>query len=456
MNTAWVKTRQTKFTAYVTLYIIIIVGVLGLANWLANRHNKTIDTTTNKRFSLSDQTAKIVRGLQGDAKIYYFDKTGNFGRGKDLLDRYDTLSNKLSVQYVDPYKSPQVARAMGVRTEGSVFVEVGPKREEAKSLSEEEITGAMVRALKGGQRNACVVGGSGEHSLEESNGNGYSSFKEAVDRDNYKTRPVSLLEKAEVAKDCTVLIIAGPKFDYPAPIVAAIKNYVEAGGRALIMIDPPFRLGKEQVSDNQALLDLLASWGVTANKDLVLDTSGIGQIFGLRETAPLVTSYQSHAITRDMRGVATAFLLPRSLETKTSDKATAEKLFSTTENSFATTNLTSGAIDPGSGKPGPFTLGVAGTYNTGKQGSQGRFVVVGSSNWVSNGIIGFNGNRDLLLNMMNWLSSDEDLISIRPKDPEDRRLTLTRRQMSNVFLSSVVLLPLAVIFAGAGVWWRRR
>ena len=48
-------------------------------------------------------------------------------------------------------------------------------------------------------------------------------------------------------------------------------------------------------------------------------------------------------------------------------------------------------------------------------------MVVGSSNWATNNILRFNGNRDLFLNMMNWLSSDEDLISIRPKDPEDRR-----------------------------------
>jgi ABC-type uncharacterized transport system involved in gliding motility auxiliary subunit len=61
-----------------------------------------------------------------------------------------------------------------------------------------------------------------------------------------------------------------------------------------------------------------------------------------------------------------------------------------------------------------------------------------------------------MLNMMNWLSSDEDLISIRPKEPEDRRLSLTVQQMRRVFYSSVVFLPLLVIVAGFMVWWRRR
>ena len=85
MNISFLKTRQTKFGAYATLYVLIVVAVLVMANWLANRHNKSVDTTANKRFSLSDQTHKIVTGLKQNVKIIYFDKTENFQRAKDLL-----------------------------------------------------------------------------------------------------------------------------------------------------------------------------------------------------------------------------------------------------------------------------------------------------------------------------------------------------------------------------------
>ena len=98
----------------------------------------------------------------------------------------------------------------------------------------------------------------------------------------------------------------------------------------------------------------------------------------------------------------------------------------------------------------------AGTYNTGKENSQGRFVVVGSARWAENGFIGFNGNRDLALNTVNWLSSDEDLISIRPKQEEDRRITMTRSQINMVTWFSQLFLPLAVIVGGITVWWKRR
>ena len=459
MNTAWLKTRQTKFGAYVALYVTIIVAVLAMINWLANRHNKSVDTTSNKRYSLSDQTHKVVNGLNQNVKITYFDRTENFQRAKDLLDRYDTLSTKVAVDYIDPDKKPQIARSLGVRNYGSIYIDAGTRREEAKSVTEEEITGALIRTLKGGERTVCAVTGSGEHSFDDTERTGYSSLKESIERNNYKTRTISLLEKPEVPNDCTVLLVGGPRFDYVQPVVDAIKKYVEGGGRALIMLDAPVRMQKDATAENAALTGVLASWGVTMNKDMVIDVSGIGQIFGFSEVIPLVANYESHAIVRAMKGVATAFPLTRSLDTKSADKVTVDKLFSTSENSTATSKLDiSGgelALDPKTDKKGPLTLGAAGTYKAG-EGKEGRFVAVGSSGFATNNFLGFNGNRDLVLNMISWLASDEELISIRPKDPEDRRLNLTRRQMNMVLYTSVLLMPLAVILAGVSVWWKRR
>ena len=186
-----------------------------------------------------------------------------------------------------------------------------------------------------------------------------------------------------------------------------------------------------------------------------LDTSGIGQIFGLSEVIPLVTSYESHAIVRDLKEVATCFPISRTLDVKSADKTSVEKLFSTSANSYATTNLKSQEIriDTKKDKKGPLTLGAAGTYN-----SKGRFVVVGSSGWIGNNFLRFNGNRDLFLNMMNWLSADEDLISIRPKEPADQQVNVQKlgQSIQRIFFASIVILPLVVIGSGIAVWWRRR
>ncbi len=342
-----------------------------------------------------------------------------------------------------------MARAAGFKSNGTAIVQVGLNKNEAKSVTEEEITGALIRDLKNTTRTVCFVTGSGEHQIDDSGRNGYSRLKDLLGKDNYTAKSIDLLQKAEVPGDCTVLVVAG---------LDAIKKYVENGGRALFLLDPPLKMGRSEIADNDALAGLLAGWGVSVEKDLILDLNPIGQLAGLGPQVALVTRYDSHPIVREMKGSATGFPLSRSLAVKTGDKTTVEKLFESSESSLATDKLNSPKIDPDDpkNKKGPMTIAAAGTYNSGKENSQGRFVVIGSSAWAANSFLGFNGNRDLALNTMNWLSSDEDLISIRPKEPEDRRITMTNAQFRWVLISSQFILPLIVIFAGVSVWWRRR
>ena len=458
MNTGLLKARQTKYAAYAAVYILVIIAVVVIGNVLADRYNKAYDGTTNKRYSLSEQTLKIVKGLKQDAVITYYDQSSRFHQAKDTLDEYANASRKVRVEYVDPDKKPQLARQAGIKEYGTAIVQVGGKKEQAKGLNEEAITGALIRDLKDTTRTVCFVSGSGEHQIDDSNRGGYSRFKELLGRDEYQAKSVSLLQKAEVPGDCTVLVVGGPSNDYQQPEVDAIKKYVESGGRALFLLDPPLKIGREEIAENQPLTALLAGWGVTPEKDMVLDLNPIGQLAGLGPQVALVTSYNPHPIVNEMKGTATGFPLSRSLKVKSAGKAAVETLFSTSESSLATSNLTSAEVntrDPNN-KKGPLTIAAAGTYDTGKPNSQGRFVVVGSSAWLGNSFISFNGNRDLALNTINWLSSDEDLISIRPKEQDDRRVTMTKAQMTFVRTTSQFLLPLIVVVAGVGVWWRRR
>lgn len=455
MMKGFFSARSTKFTAYFALYLGIVVAALATANWLANRHNKSFDFTSNKQYSLSDQTIKIVKDLKQDVSITFFDRTTGFPAAKDLLDRYATLSTKLSVEYVDPFKKPQLAKQYGIRTTGTVLIRSGDKTQEARSLTEEEITSALIRTLKTGQKMVCFSAGAGEPSIEEQSEAGYSGIKEILEKNNYKTQVVNVMEKPEVPADCTIIMMAGARLDYPQPVLDAVKKFVEGGGRAMFLLQPPLDDGKNKVSDNKALVDLLAGWGVTANRDQVLDASGVGGLYGLGPEVALASQYESSPITRDMKGSATAFAITRSLDVKSMDKTNIEKLVSTTKNSISTTQL-SGAtrrIDPAKAKEGSFLVAASGTY---KGDKEGRLVVVGSSDWVANYVLRFAGNRDLFLNMANWLSNDEDLISIRPKDPEDRRIQLTRSQMAVVRTVSQILLPLAIVLGGIFVWWRRR
>src|SRR5579864_7381651 len=458
MASGWIKARQTKYAAYAATYIAVVLAIIIVGNVLADRYNTTYDATSNKRYSLSDQTAKIVKGLKQNATITYFNQTKDFREGKDLLDQYSNLSHNVQVKYADPDKDPELAREAGIRSLGTAIVQVGAKHEEAKSMTEEGITGAFIRDLKSSTRMVCFVSGSGEPQIDDSDREGFSQFKQLLGKDNYETKTIDLLQTAEVPADCTTLVVAGPKRNYDQPEVDAIKKYVESGGRAFFMLDPPLKIGRAEIADNDALTNLLQSWGVSMEKDLILDLNPIGQIAGLGPQVALVTKYASQPIVNEMKGTATGFPLARSMEIKNTDKASVEKLFDTSGSSFATSNLSSPAVDvrDPKNKKGPLTIAAAGTYNTGKENLQGRFVVIGSSGWAANRFLDFNGNDDLALNAVNWLASDEDLISIRPKPQDDRRITMTRGQLSFVRATSQFILPLVVVVAGVGVWWKRR
>src|SRR5579862_7089637 len=118
------EARQTKYAAYVTMYILVILCIVAVGNVLANRYNKSYDSTANKRYSLSEQTSKIVKGLTQPVTITYFDKTTGFQTGKDLLDRYATLSPEVKLDYVDPDKNPQAARLAGISKYGTTVVQI--------------------------------------------------------------------------------------------------------------------------------------------------------------------------------------------------------------------------------------------------------------------------------------------------------------------------------------------
>lgn len=456
--------RVTNFAQAAT-YTVIVVAILAAVNFLANRYNKSVDTTSNKRYTLSDQTQKIAAGLSQDVTISYWDRADSFVGARDLLDRYDILSPRIKVVYQDLDKNRTAAIAANIGSRGAITVEIGNKREDAKSLTEEEITGAMVRALKGGDRVVCFTAGYGDGDPEDQQPDGYAGLKDLVERNNYKTQVVELLPIPAIPQECTILVVGGPQRDYLPPAVAAIKTYIESGGHALVLLNPPLKVGS-QIDDNAGLDAMLAEWGVRTNKDLVLDVSGVGQLFGMGPEMPIVTRYEDHPIVRSLRNMATAFPITRSLTVEPSENASATELLGTTDAALSTTDLSSGKIEVERAVKGARTLAVAVELNKKEQEpavtvetateNRGRLVVVGTSRWVANDVLGFNGNRDLAMNIVNWLSSDEDLIAIRPKDPEDRRLNMNARQVTLMFWTSVIGLPLLMLAAGISVWWRRR
>jgi ABC-type uncharacterized transport system involved in gliding motility auxiliary subunit len=87
---------------------------------------------------------------------------------------------------------------------------------------------------------------------------------------------------------------------------------------------------------------------------------------------------------------------------------------------------------------------------------EARVVVFGDSDFAANATLQIQGNRDLFLNTIGWLSQQENLISIRPKEADDRRLTMTSAVQTNIMWLALLVIPAAIFTTGIYTWWRRR
>src|SRR3990172_2763478 len=234
--------RQMRYGTNTAVLSLVVLGILGAVNYLVVRHTARFDLTANKRYSLSDQTRKIVSSLKDEVKITYFQRSREMGPGPDRLKEYQALSGRLKIEYVDPVKSPAKAQALDVRGPWPILVvERGDRRERATNDSEQDITNALIKVTREGKKTVCLAEGEGERSGEDSSERGLSGAKTALGKSQDETKNVLLLREKTVPAECTVLIVAGPEKDLLPEATAAIRSYVKGGGRALLMVEPELR-----------------------------------------------------------------------------------------------------------------------------------------------------------------------------------------------------------------------
>jgi gliding motility-associatede transport system auxiliary component len=447
-------TQRVLQGANLALYTLIGIAIIVLVNWFVNLHDKSWDLTPNQEYSLSPQSIKILKGLKQNVTIYAFDRKDAFSRRRDLLGEYEGASNRLAVRYVDPDRQPDLAKQYGIQNYGTIEVVSGTRHFQAQNTNEEGVTNALIRVLMG-EKTVYFMDGHGERSIDDTGRDGFENLKKELNNESYEVKPLMLLQKNEIPANCEMLVIAGPKHDYLPAEIETISKFIEGGGRVLFMLDPGVKLPN--------LNKMLVGWGVTLRDDLVVDLNPVARLFGTTPVMPLIIKYGSNPIVEPLQRTATLFPLSRSIEIRKDAKGSPpEMLCQTSDDSFGVEGFNpsmqqiSSKPRPGDVK-GPLTVAVADTISgqDGKKG-EGRLVVTGTSLLGANAYLGFQGNKDLVMNMVNWLSAEESLISIRPKPQEQQTLNMNQRQMGQLLYLGVFGLPLAIILVGAGVWWRRR
>ena len=159
--------RSARLGANTVILSAAVIALFAIVNFLGYRHHKRIDLTAEKLYSLSDQTRKIVSGLQKDIKIIKFDEKDDQSL-KDQMTEYRDLSNRLTYEQVDPRVKPEIAKQYQVSRMGEVVVASGSRIERPQGTSEQELTNAILKVTRDTLKTICFIEGHDEKAISNS------------------------------------------------------------------------------------------------------------------------------------------------------------------------------------------------------------------------------------------------------------------------------------------------
>ena len=444
--------RQARYGSNALLLTVAFIGILAVINYLGYQFPKRWDLTADKTHTLDQVTLDTLAKLpqKVTATAFYTSRMPK-GNAQNLLDQYAFASHgKFTYKFVDPEAQPTLAQQMGITRDGTVVLQMGDRTEKVTSVTEQNLTSALVRLLHPKKQVVYFLTGHGERSPEDFDNAGYSTAKRELENKNYTIQTLSLLKHKSVPDDASVIVIAAPKKPLGKEEIAALKAFLAKGGGVMVMLEPPLKPQKQP----SPLVDFLQTdWHLQLPDDIVIDP--------LANPATVVVSYQygTHKITEPIQTLATIFPTARSVGVPLPvpngfDMIT---LVKSEPKSWAETDLA--ALQKQEVKEddkdikGP--VGIAAAVENMKD--HGRLVVVGDADFASNAYYTAYGNADFFLDSIDWLSNQQELIHLNPRTPTQRTIVLPRQDaLRLLFLAFVLVLPGIVLLAGGVVWWQRR
>jgi len=453
--------RGALYSGNTVAIAIAAIVILGLFNVLGSRYQQKFDLTANKQFTLSDQSVKLAQSLSQPVQVTGW-LTANDSRKQDfqtLLNDYQNRSGgKITYSFNDPEAHPADAVAAGITSTGTIVYQMGDKKQTSTGTTEQDIDTALVK-LQRPQKTLYFTTGHGERSLDGFGPQDYGTIKQNLTTDNFTITPLNLVTQRVVPDDAAALVIAGPTNPFLQEELDALNAYVQGGGRLLILIGP---------NSKTDLSSILQNFQVAFSGNVVVDPA---QSVPQDPRVVVVNQYGSSPITQDLRAI-TFFPLTTNITSPAAGSSATGivQLAQSSSASWGNTNPNQIQQQPTDPK-GPLTLALSvdsgisppnsqttpGATPTPPNPNANRMVLFGSPDLISNNSLEqVPGNATLFENSANWVVEEDNLINVRVPDNTPRTLVLTGSQMNLIAYSSFLFLPLAVLAAGAAVWWTRR
>jgi len=444
-----------------SFFVVLFIALIFLLGFLANQYKFSKDITQANRNTLTTGSINVLKQMQGPITLTVFASEDDVNNGDtfrqgiiNFMARYQRTKPDINVKFISPIKEPKLAQENGIKEDGEVVVEYQKRSEHIKPpFAEQEMTNLFMRLSRTSQRAVMYLDGHGERNLIGLKNNDVGEFGKQLESKGLKFANLNLTIESEVPLNGSMLVIASPQKTISPIEAKKIKKFLESGGNLLWLLDD---------NNFRGLDDIAAYLGLSVSSGQVIDPAE--KVEGVNENIASASSYGEHAITRNFM-LGTRFSNAHEVNAKgTLDNGwEVSKLIEVSPNGWLESSQVmtnqKPTFDKSKDKAGPINIAVALQRVYGKKGQ--RVVVVGNGNFLSNTFITNGGNLDLGINMINWLSGDDNLISIQPMPLKDVNVTIPDNQMSfiiawTVFHSFEYFIPIGFFALGILFWFKRR
>lgn len=464
-----VSVKSLKFGAYSSGLIVLGIAVAVFVNLVASilpDNMKKFDMTSEKLYSLTEQTKTFVSTLNEDITIYVLANENNMDSlVKQTLDRYKAISKHIQVEYVDPAVSPKFYQQYTdtAVSSGSLIV-VGEKRNKVidyNSLfetsidyysysttvtgydAEGQITSALAFVTSDNMPKVYNITGHGEAEWE-------TSFKTAIEKENVGYEDIKLINCEAVPEDAECILINAPVNDFSKDDTDKVLAYLKKGGKAIIVA----AWTEETMPNFESVMDW---YGISLVDGLVVEGNNN---YYYRYPIVLIPDVEYDEITDGIYGTYNVFVqIAKGLVTneKADDSveittllSTSDSAYSKIDDSMTTYEKEEGDID------GPFALGMKAVKTEGENvstllvySSEGLFTE-NSDQFVAG------GNLQLFSNSLSSLVEHDTTVSVPVKSYNMSYLSVTQSQIILLGVITTLIIPIVILVAGIVVWLRRR
>lgn len=449
------KKSRTQIRIQNIVFVVLFLGIVGMLAWLSGRYTISGDWTADARNTLSPASTELLKTIDGPVTITAFvrddaQSTALRKRITQIVGRYQQHHADISLRFINPDIEPQMTRDLGVRVEGEMVIRFGERSENLQNLTEQSLTNALQRVAHSANQYVVFLEGHGERNPRGRANHDLGDWATQLEAKGLNIQTLNLANTPQLPDNTSILVIASPQVSLLPGEFSIISKYLADGGNLLWLAEP---------GELHGLGGLAEQLGIEFQPGIIVDPTTLS--LGLQDPRfTIITEYGSQAVTANFDSV-TLFPQASGIEVVEGSDWQAEPFLTSAANSWSETAELKGELELNAGEdiPGPLNIGLILTRNPGETettDNEQRAIVIGDGDFLSNAYLGNAGNLNLGLNLVNWLSRDENFIDIPARTASDLKLELSPFSAGLIGIGFLFIIPLSLLGIGILIWWRRR